>query len=173
MVHWINRHKTKIQVIVVLLGLAMLLLNWQQGHAHANGGALSDKAWKRLLMSLSKPAEIGIFALVGLFAVRMSFKVKHGFKDLGRWLLRLLQVIHIPLASIVILAATIHGGLFVLTLWESNLHYWSGVVALICMLATGVLGLITIKGRKNKTVHLTTGLVTFALVLIHIVIPSP
>lgn len=166
MVSWVNRHKRWLQVAVVVLGILMLGLALNSGYARS-GWNFDSRAWKSQLNSLAKPAEIGIFLLVGLFAVRQALRRKI-MPELGRNLFRLLQVIHVPLGLVVFASALLHGLLILFFRWKSDFHAWTGLVALAAMAIVVITGLLTIPRPARKQVHLTLGLITFTIALVHI-----
>jgi hypothetical protein len=170
MVTWMNKNKKWIQTAVVVLSLAMLALGLYKSISWRGYAALwrNERAFKGMANGLSKPAELGVFALVALYAVRMFIKQQQKATDFTRTLLRFLQIIHIPLACVVLGSALVHGGAYVLYLWHSDFHYWSGVVALITMAGVGLLGLLTVRSRQSKYAHMVSGLTVFGIVLIHI-----
>jgi hypothetical protein len=80
---------------------------------------------------VAKPTEVLIWLVAGLYAVRISFRYQHPFKEAVRAGLRLLQVIHIPLATVLLAASAVHSYLYIRYLWRSDFHYWSGVTGLV------------------------------------------
>ncbi|MGE5672531.1 MAG: hypothetical protein ACM3XM_01415 [Mycobacterium leprae] len=200
MVAWINKHKTLLQTLVILLGLCFLGLlltsayihrndpppNFGAGFARGTQGGLpsrgrgdfargardmlsaADRAWRGMANNYAVAAAIGVGALIALYFLRLSFKAQHPWKDLARWVMRLLQVIHIPLAVIMLLAALGHGYYYLFYQWRPDLRDYDGVAALIGVaLASGV-GLVLTRWRKSRKVHLATAIIASALVLIHI-----
>jgi hypothetical protein len=139
---------------------------FHQGYARGAWNFRS-RTWERAMKGLAKPAELGIFALVALYAVRQAFR-SEWVRTRVRSLLRLLQVIHVPLGIVVFASAAIHGLLFLLYRWKSDLHAWSGVAALAMMAIAVVAGLFTIPRPARKETHLILGLTTFCISLIHI-----
>ena len=166
MVTWINRNKRLVQTVVVLLGLLMALPMLMR---LSTGGtaSLSGRSGESIMKGLSKPAEVGIYALVALFVVRKAFKLQW-VREQARALLRLLQVIHVPLGFVVAAAAAAHGLLFLLFQFKNDFHTWSGIVALAFMTVVVIFGLFTIQRPARKGTHLVLGLITFLLVLVHI-----
>lgn len=167
-IKFLNQNKWWIQWAIALLGIAMTALSFYGAYQRV-GLNFNTRMAERLLRQLAKPAELGIFPVVALYAARVGLKHMGQLKDLGRLLLRLLQIVHIPLATVILVASAVHGGLFALKLWKSDLHYWSGLVALAAMALVSLLGLGVIKFRKMKNMHLVTGITAFVLVLFHIV----
>lgn len=161
-----NRNKRLVQTVVVLLGLLMLtptLLQLYQGGL----AGLTGRNGEFIMKELSKPAEVGIYALVALFVVRNAFKLEW-VRERARALLRLLQVIHVPLGFVVVVAAAAHGLLFLIYRFKNDFHTWSGIVALAFMVVAVILGLFIINRPARKGKHLVLGLITFVLVLVHI-----
>jgi putative effector of murein hydrolase LrgA (UPF0299 family) len=171
LVSWLNRNKRLIQTAVVLLGLLMLLPMLYRLYAGGTAG-LTGRGGESAMKQLSKPAEIGIYALVALFVVRKAFKLQW-VRERARALLRLLQVIHVPLGFIVIAAAAAHGLLFLIFQFKNDFHTWSGIVALAFMTVAVIFGLFTTKRPARKGTHLVLGLITFALVLVHLTSGGP
>lgn len=167
MVQWINRNKSGLQVAVVVLGALLLALVFYQGYNRMGGWSFQGREGKSFLKGLAKPAELGIFALVALFAVRKLIKQPF-MQKVGRELLRFLQVVHVPLGFVVFASSAIHGWLFYRYQWQSDVGHWSGVAALALMVIAVVLGLLTMSRPGRKRVHLLLGLATFVIALIHI-----
>jgi hypothetical protein len=170
MVHWINKHKTAIQWLVLLLGVALVVMAIVPVFTNATGN-MQSRGMRNLINGVSKPAEVGLYFMVGLLAIRLAYHYIP-FKALGRLLLRTLQIIHVPLGIVVLLAAMAHGILGILFSWESNFHNWVGVLALVGLTVVAVFGWVTITRRKTKMIHRTLGLVVFVLALVHIFVSN-
>ncbi len=166
MVAWVNRNKRLIQIAVGILGTLMLVATLSRAYV---GGVLSfgGRGGEAAMKGASKPAEIGIFVLVALFALRMAFRIPW-VRERGRALLRLLQVVHVPLGLVVLAAAAVHGLLYLIYNFKNDLHTWTGIVGLALMVPVAGFGLFVIKRPARKGVHLTLGLLTFAVVCVHI-----
>lgn len=170
MVAWINRNKRLLQWLTAALGA--LALGPALYQIFANGmSTLTGREGEFTLRSLSKPAEIGIYVLVALFAVRLALK-NEWIRQQARALFRLLQVIHVPLGWVVFAAAVLHGVGFLIFDWKNNFSSWSGVAALVLMTITVGYGLPTMKRPGRKTAHLVLGLITFGVTLVHIFAPG-
>jgi hypothetical protein len=167
---WINRNKRLVQWLVVALGLLALGPTLYQSYASGLSG-LTGREGEFTLKSLSKPAEVGIYALVTLYAVRLALK-NEWVRKKAVALFRLLQVIHVPLGWVVFAAAALHGAGFLILNWKNDINSWSGIAALSLMSITVVFGLLTMKRPGRKTVHRVLGLTTFVVVIVHIFVPS-
>jgi hypothetical protein len=170
LIHWINKHKTAIQWLVLLFGVALVVMAIVPAFTNDIGN-MNSRALDNLVNGVSKPAEVGLYFMVGLMAIRLAYHYMP-FKALGRLLLRTLQVIHVPLGIVILLAAMAHGILGILYRWESNLHNWAGVVALVGLTVVAVFGWVTITRRKIKVIHRALALVVFVLALVHIFVPT-
>lgn len=171
MVQWINRNKRWLQVAVVAFGALLLALVSYHGYNRMGGWNFQGRDGKNFIKGLSKPAELGIFVLVALFAVRKLFKMPF-MQKIGRELLRFLQVVHVPLGFVVFASAAVHGWLFYRYQWQGDFSHWSGVAAMALMAIAVVLGLFTMARPGRKQVHLLLGLATFVIALVHIAAPS-
>lgn len=166
MISLLNRYKRHLQLLVPAVGLLFLLAVFAVGYIVA-GWDFSAKTWKEVLETLAKPAEAGLYALIGLFVARKLLPLIP-WKEIGRALYRLLQIVHVPLGLIVAVSGSMHGLLFVLYRWESDFHHWSGVAGLVMLLGTSLFGLFTIPRPGRKRFHRTISISAFLVLLIHI-----
>ncbi len=162
----INRHKFLLQTLIAVVGLGITALLAAR-MVSLFGLDLSSRSWERGLRALAKPAQLGTFALMALWAARLAVK---RFPAGGlRTFFRFLQVAHTPIGLVVGVAAVAHGLPLLLFHWEPTLSYYSGVTALTAMAVTIPLGLWTVYQRRPLTWHRWVSLAAFAAVVVHMI----
>ncbi|BCJ85666.1 hypothetical protein [Effusibacillus dendaii] len=169
MTDWIHQHRRNMQWGILIGGFAFVVGAIYYGYWVGQWN-ISSIVWKGALQYLSKPAEFGIYLLLGTLFLRWGFKRSDHFKALTKPLMPFLRAIHIPLALVVFASSTLHGLLFLRYQWKNDFHSWTGIIALGLMAGVGAMGSITFKMKKPllRKIHLRLAVATFILILVHI-----